>query len=783
MNYPVYIKECLNPKATKVTIVVGFRIPKFLTHSTNRIVLIDEQNLAKAISYHKEGFGVKNKNWLDSICLQDSYSSSLVVMTSLYYKANLIDSGENVIVGKSKFRSDYLLKSYLLFGEISLFSLAKAHYFGSESSQIENNARKKDYKRILANKFYEKVSSIIIDITQDEFNQLMKASNRYYIDSIINDSLNFNPGELGIETYRDNSFEGFEFTNYIRHPLRSYPKSIDNIGDLHRRALMPAPDIMLVKAGTGTGKTKLAIEMIKEFHRSNMSTVTISNLKAVVKSVNGRTLSALSNDWLSIESSLNYDKELELNIANSDSTLFEIESSQHLFTTLKSLTKQLIIERVNSAELIIIDEAEKVFGAIYSENDNYLGKNEKDNLKDIFKTILGGKSKVMLLDADLTDLVTTSIVKDFSEERRIVAGILPPKAIGGKESKSQVEAILGRWTDYKDYLLTHRLKPEQKNFIVCDSKMAVEKWLIEAEYFLSEGDEKKPDFEAALADRILVIVAVGRDIELSNEQKAFLANPSEEIHKYDTVIVSPVLKEGFHIDANHADKVIVFSSGVLVPKELIQFASRLRTAKKLVFALNKTDKNYSKDYYRYAYTKDEKFESKLKKHRNIILSNLEYALFCTLKHEGFNVQNVQEVLPKGDFQYEASSANESVFLPEILSMIRGEKSLSFHSQYDRRVSEAVMIFQSAIFIESYKNKTITVWAKSNKDGGLSLESMFDNVANNAEVLTHILPRDLNVDEWKNLKTKTAKMNKLLGRLGFKATRTSAGKKYIITKVE
>jgi hypothetical protein len=46
-----------------------------------------------------------------------------------------------------------------------------------------------------------------------------------------------------------------------------------------------------------------------------------------------------------------------------------------------------------------------------------------------------------------------------------------------------------------------------------------------------------------------------------------------------------------------------------------------------------------------------------------------------------------------------------------------------------------------------------------------------------------MPYDLNVNQWKNLTGKTAKINKLLEHLGFKVTRTSAGKKYVITKVE
>lgn len=758
---------------------MGTKIPGFLTKSEERIVLIDDGNLSEVINYHKEGFAPENKAWLNSICLEDKHSLDITINTSLYHNANLIDSNGNVIIEKTKSRSEYLLKAYSIYGEISLFGLAKAHYFGTESSGRQNDNSKLG-REIIVQQFYEKVNDVISEMTKINFNKLMKESNLHYVDGIIKASLDFNPSKFGIETYRDSSFDGFEFSNYIRHPFRFFPElSIEST----RKPLLPAPDVILIKAGTGTGKTELAIEMIKSFHRQKKTSVVISNLRSVIHSVKSRASNTLAGDWLLKEQAHGNNEILELNITSSDGTLAEIESSQHLFTTIKSLSKQLIYNHVNHSDLVIIDEAEKVFEAIYSNKDNYLKKHEKDKLKYILKSVLGGKSKVILLDADLTDLVTTSRVKEFASKRRIVAGFLPPEAIGEKESKSKIETFIGDWDHHCDHLLSHKLKPNSKNFIVCDSKATIENWLISTGYSSVMGGEVIPNFQVAIDNKVLAIVAVSKGIKLLKEQIAFLANPSEEIHKYDTVIVSPVLKEGFHIDAIHADKVTIFASGVLVPKELIQFASRLRTATTLVFALQKSTKSYSRDYYRFAYTKDERFESMLEKHRKIILSNLEYALITTLKHEGFNLQNVKEVFPRGDFPYEASPARKQGFAPEILSMVKGEKELSLHSQDDKKISEAVMALRCAISFNFIQNKTITVLTKSNENGELSLEGMFDAVAKDANKLKYILPKDLNVEGWKGIKGKTGKVNQLLKYLGFESKRTSAGAKYIITKIE
>ncbi|WP_219583029.1 DEAD/DEAH box helicase family protein, partial [Vibrio parahaemolyticus] len=59
-------------------------------------------------------------------------------------------------------------------------------------------------------------------------------------------------------------------------------------GKSNTRKPFPMPDITLLKAGTGTGKTELAIQILHSFHRQKKRTVVISNLKSVIGSFKNR---------------------------------------------------------------------------------------------------------------------------------------------------------------------------------------------------------------------------------------------------------------------------------------------------------------------------------------------------------------------------------------------------------------------------------------------------------------------------------------------------------------
>ncbi|WP_274020814.1 DEAD/DEAH box helicase family protein [Vibrio parahaemolyticus] len=767
---PQLFKDCFNPQKSEVIIVIGDRLPDFLRDSEDRIVIIDASNLFSVARYHTEGYKKQPNQWLKSICCTEFPSYDVIEKSSRFHVSQLIGFDGKVIIEKCNSRVEYLLRAYEFTEDINIFGLAKAHHLGSNSSSVSETIQDK------VSRFYAKVNSIIT-MSEDSFNALMRKSNQSYVDNIISASIDFNPQKFGITTHRGSSFNSFDISSFITHPL----KFVGNTST--QRKPLPTPEITLIKAGTGTGKTELLIKILLAYHLADKKVIVISNLRSVVGSIKVRT----ENEFDNTKKSLGLPSGGKLGIVTSDANLCDLETASHLITTLKSATKEVMKHRLKGADLIILDESEKLFESIYATDENYLSKNEKDVLKTLVKEFLSGEQSVILADADLTDQLTTNIVRSFASHRRVVAGVISPAAIKcNRLSKSNIIAKLGEWASYENYLLSHRLKPQHKNFIVCDSKKSIESWLISSGYF-SKEDSTKADFKSAIDDRVLAIVKnddSGKS--LLDEQTAFLKDPSSEIHKYDTVIVSPVLKEGFDINANHAQRVIVFAAGVLTPKELIQFASRLRTAKKIEFALKKPMPSHSINYYRHAYSNEERFESRLAKHRSVLLSNLHYSLHQTLRHEGFSVDGTQEVLLKGDVEFTSSPRSISEFRPEVKAMLRGERDTKLNSQEARKTFEAVGSLSTILCLDKITNEPVKINLQSSENLSPSIESMFHQLLENAEVVNHILPEPLKIKSaWKGqtMRGITRKVNQLYLALGFSVQRTNKGKAENITRCD
>ncbi|TOE36443.1 hypothetical protein CGJ44_24705, partial [Vibrio parahaemolyticus] len=128
-------------------------------------------------------------------------------------------------------------------------------------------------------------------------------------------------------------------------------------------------------------------------------------------------------------------------------------------------------------------------------------------------------------------------------------------------------------------LIAKKLLGKSQMFIACDRKGEIDRLVEQSGYTNAKG---KVDYNKALKAGILVVHSENKG---GKEQRAFLKNPNQEIVKYRTVIVSPCLKEGFSITANHADEVIVLCNRVLQPTALVQLARRLRTAIRLTFSV------------------------------------------------------------------------------------------------------------------------------------------------------------------------------------------------------
>lgn len=776
MNYNKLIKQCINPESNSVEIVIGDRIPKKLENRTNRIVLIDQSELKNIIKYHSEGFRLSYDKWLVKIWFTESLTPSRLIAASYYHNCSVRSVSDDKEVSSSKTRVSFLLNAYHTLGDISLFSEAKAEYFGQKlkDSSTESNAMT---SRECVSMFYGEVFKSL-GLSHEEFKLRMTESNKHYLDSIIDATLDFFPQNSGIKTLYGSGFSSFDINSFIKYPL-----TFIGSGDRSSGRPLLVPEITLIKSGTGTGKTELAIRVMKAFHLNNKKIVVISNLLSVVSSIKKQFEDLLLESWEMKFLGGRYEILSTPSIATSSECLSEIESSRHIVTTLKSLSKLVIKNKLLDADLVIIDESEKVLETLYSLKEGYMDKSEKEKAKEILKSVLRSDAQVMMMDADMTDMITTDFVDKYKQDRIVVAGVIPPELVCKRVSKLNVEAQIDEWKKHEHYLLSHGLKPREKNFIACDSKASIEKWLVASGYFTIDNGTKNADYQAAINDKVMAIVASdGQNDDLLIEQKLFLSNPNLEIYKYDTIIVSPILKEGFSINVPHADVLTVFSTGILTPKEIIQFASRLRAAKKLVFALKKSSDYHSESYYRHAFSSEEKFGAKLNKYKSILRSNLRYSLYRTLVHSGFKVHDNNQILPVGDVDYLLESSGNISIDPDVRSIARGEKEALMHSQDMRKKTEAAEALKSILCLEHCEESDLRVHIRKTEcEIGTSIEAMFTMLLNKSNIINEYLPRKARINN--DSKGKTRKVYSIYNLLGYKTTRTNSGKMTKVKKIK
>ena len=102
----------------------------------------------------------------------------------------------------------------------------------------------------------------------------------------------------------------------------------------------------------------------------------------------------------------------------------------------------------------------------------------------------------------------------------------------------------------------------------------------------NEGDRLKlriTELAGGKPVRLLLVHQQSREEDEAVRQ--FLANPNEELKKYDTVIYSPTMGTGVSIERNHFEKHFAMFYGVILPTDALQMLHRDRTAKHYVLGL------------------------------------------------------------------------------------------------------------------------------------------------------------------------------------------------------
>ncbi|WP_155486668.1 hypothetical protein, partial [Vibrio campbellii] len=366
-------------------------------------------------------------------------------------------------------------------------------------------------------------------------------------------------------------------------------------------------NVVVLRSPTGTCKTEFAKALIEREAQKGRKTATITGLIAVVK----------QHTPVGVASAF-YDEQMHV-----------IENASHLSATVNSLTNAFTAETVKEADTIIIDECEKVLQSVFDPRSDYISELAKRTIRAELAQAIRSNKKVVFMDADATDAISVRYAKAFG---RKVKTVNMRKNVY-RDIATTVESI----EMMNQELIAKKLLGKNPMFIACDRKSEIDRLVEQSGYTNAKG---KVDYNKALKAGILVVHSENKG---GKEQRAFLKNPNKEIVKYRTVIVSPCLKEGFSITANHADEVIVLCNRVLQPAALVQLARRLRTAIRLTFAVPTFSQaaaytDYRADAIQGNITSE--LEAEFLVRDELLKSNLRFTLAKTLQLLGFNVERV-----------------------------------------------------------------------------------------------------------------------------------------------
>ncbi|MEZ8293502.1 hypothetical protein AB6D11_06565 [Vibrio splendidus] len=365
---------------------------------------------------------------------------------------------------------------------------------------------------------------------------------------------------------------------------------------------------VVLRSPTGTRKTELAKELIEREAAKGRETATITGLIAVVKQ---HVPDGVSSAF--------YDQEMHI-----------IDNATHLSTTVNALYNSFTSETVKEADTIIIDECEKVLQSIFDPRSDYITDIAKRVIRSELAKIMTSNKKIILMDADATDSITGKYAKSFGRSVKVVN----MRQNIYKDITATVESLEVK----KLELIESKLLGASPMFIACDKKSEIDMLIELSGYTNKQG---KADHKVALKAGILIVHSGNKE---QKAQREFLKNPSEEISKYRTVIVSPCLKEGFSIVANHADEVIVLCNRILQPTALVQLARRLRTATRLTFAVPSFAKKSAYSDFRSLVSEGDitsELEAEFLIRDELLKSNLRFTLTRTLQLLGFKVEYIQ----------------------------------------------------------------------------------------------------------------------------------------------
>ncbi len=753
-------------KSQKCVVVVADSLPSLLEHDERRLILINQiDDIQEALNYHQTAF--KKLKWLDAIYISTAHLSYRTFNHFRKYKnvpffsgcgEQIISlAGRKLFDGESDF--DYFLSVYSVLSQYNVSKLCLSRALLRTRASVKDKWNSDDIEQAI---------SIFLDIPLSDASNLLRQASDSFVLDVVEQSLEFSKdcSDPDHFTYCCEDFNGLNsLTIQYLNPLRGHGR-----GKLWHRI----PDLMLLKAGTGSGKTELALDATVHAQRIGKKVAIISNIRMVVKSYDARL-----QDKLRKRKTFNPQAPM-FKITTSDASLYEVETSDHISTTLKSLTKPHVLHAIKSSDMIIFDEAEKVLETLYSKHENFIKHQEKSAIRKLLSELLNSSNKkIIFMDADISNSVTKRIIKEYLyTDKKVLLAMAYNSCKKHDFSNINVSISNG---ENEAYLLVEKIRNGSKNnYVFSSSKRKIDSILNLLGFRCLDNDQI--DYIAALDNGVLVVIA--EEFLKGKHKKAvdkFIHDPNKEIMSYHTIICSPVIKEGFSIEADFSDTVTCLYDKILTPKEMVQSARRLRGATNIRFGVFNNSKIVSVDNSKYNQTKEDYLESELDFRRKVLIDNAYQALKLTLAKLDFNIvddsYNASHNNEKGRERLKLT--NDSYFNPNIAkAILQGEISGKLMSSWEKTEHDAILSLRKALRI-SAANKTIIV---ANKDVKRECDGLYIDVYNELyecrKLINNILPNNIKIIEDKPSKLTgimlTRRVKSIYKALNYKAKRGSGG---------
>ncbi|PHR87278.1 MAG: hypothetical protein COA76_11985 [Moritella sp.] len=735
------ILDIWNEKALEIEIVLADSIPKQLKSESRRVVAVDRVNLADAIEYHNE---CKNESVKRVLCSEAQISYDLIETLSKYCLPvfDLDEKRLDLVVDKSSRYKKlfYIINWYIKTNNDSILALGARRALGCDKLDI--------------NQYFD----LVRKYTTQSMAELQRRYSDYvcaYVKNTVIDSVELTESE----SERHNHFT-----------CSSLDMGYSSIS-CFSSGTMSSKIIKVLKSPAGSGKTIKAIEFAKQLNSSDKKVVFFTNLRAVVKN-NQQVMGNLPSSQL--ENQTNE----KVKYCTYQSELHEIENAQTLFATINSIEKLRIREFVRKADFIVIDEIESLLKNIFAFKQNHLSSELRQVVQNFVRELIEGETPILFMDADVSNFSRDFILSCLPPSKKLETIEVFPSIFCPRSTKNISASIHGSF-DMHSYLTKQKLIGKENFFIASDSVTRINNMLIDSGY--SDPKGSVADYGAALDNGILVIVADERlrNVKYSSTYKKsredFLASPNTSIKEYRTVIVSPILQEGFSITAEFSQDVFILSSNVLEPESLIQLARRLRSAKHLNFGVSENfNQNIQKTPKRYIQSFEDTMFVQRARQSDILLKYLPVTLKVMLEMKNYSF--VDQGSRIGINDYDSSKMvkinnADNIFELEVKKALLNGKTESISSHLNHRLKgDAVRILRDILKLNT--GAMIKIAKKQQYFNGCValVDSVVDQLIEHLDVLSSILPgqiiKKLQRKEPFTSTAKTQLLNSLYFGLGY-----------------